>query len=347
MVRVLIIFVLITFNLSSFGETIHWNKGRGYEPFSFSTPDGILIDNQSDTLKYSFFRLPETTRDFSLMFRSKNLNSHPTKKYSYFNSSGKEFKIKNPHWGFFICCEQDTFAINVKNCEIFSDSESQYGSEISIYKISSGQKEVVKTREIDSYKGDNLWKINLNEAGLKINGGGKGLSLLKNLSWTGEVTGFGFYAGWGDKIMISDITARFEVPSKEGPKEFSISSLDEYFKESDDPMEGYWTIFDRELEESLIKLGGFYTLACVKEGEDYNLIYIDGASVNSTEWETGDVKAILAPSPFPDIYNVVWYDSMKLPMHHDIKAQTGEGETLLFQFPYQSSKLRLRKIDKK
>lgn len=81
----------------------------------------------------------------------------------------------------------------------------------------------------------------------------------------------------------------------------------------------------------------------MKDNGRYLLIYLSGAKINPTFWKTGMVKAILNPDPYPDTYSVMWYDSEGMPLNKDIKAQRGEGDTLLLQFPYQSSTLRLRK----
>ena len=83
----------------------------------------------------------------------------------------------------------------------------------------------------------------------------------------------------------------------------------------------------------------------VKEDEKYLLIYLEGARVNSSLWKAGKVKGILHPSHFKGIYEATWIDSQGLPLSHEIKAQEGEGDTLTFSFPYQSSTIRLRKIE--
>ena len=112
---------------------------------------------------------------------------------------------------------------------------------------------------------------------------------------------------------------------------------------SRDPMEGIWVIFDRNLDESLLKPGGDYVLAIVREGERYLMIYLEGAAVNSQKWSPGMIKGILNPTYFNGIYDTEWIDAECQSLNNGVKSQYGEGETLTIQFPYHSSSLRLRK----
>lgn len=342
-------------NLAS-AETLNWNKGRSYLPFKYATADGIIIDNPTDTLKYDYYPLSVRTSEFSLNFRARNINGNPSKKYSYLNHQGKRVAIRNPHWGFFITSLSDTLIYTVRSGEKVNAMETVPCLEITQYTMRDygfgmrerRQQEGLRkeiTESFNPYDGDNFWTVNIADGILTLYGGDTHQVKLFDIGIGSYITGFGFFAGWGDKVKISDIRAEWpDSQSDYFAKSISPDILKEPLMASEDPMEGYWTIFDRELEESLLKLGGFYSLACIKTGEDYYFYYLDGATVNSNNWKPGDLKAVLSPTPFPNIYDVEWIDSMKESMKKDIKAQTGEGNTLLFQFPYQSSKLRLRKI---
>lgn len=328
-------------------ETIHWNEGRGYLPFNNATPNGILLENTTDTLIYDYYSWKKPADGFQLDFRSKNINGHPAKKYSYTNSNGKTNYIKSPHWGFFLTCEQDTIAFTFKGNEQFTITEPVPCLDISTYNLSKDLNHKVSImNNINPYNGDNLWSVLVERNSILLKGGDKGLNEILTFECPSKVTGFGFYSSWGGKVLLSDIDVEFSIPESNLESSFSSQTFDEIFYESNDPMEGYWTFFDRELEENLLKLGGSYTLACVAEKGCYNFFYLEGASVNSKGWEPGDIKAKLTPTPFQGIYDVEWYDATKSILNKEIKAQQGEGNTLEFQFPYQSSKFRLRKISK-
>ena len=324
-------------------QTLNWNKGRGYLPFQYATPEGILIDNPTDTLKYDYFRLPVSTDNFSLNFRSRNINGSPSKKYHYLTQGKKNVNTTNPHWGFFLTFENDTLVFNLKGGEKLTPLESVACLNLTMYQLSGGvTKSECLTEKINPYDGDNLWNLSLSNGTIELRGGDRGVHRIMEYGCKSPLTGFGFLAGWGDKLLVKDIRVTYEESLSDSL--FEMDALADFINSSEDSLEGYWTIFDRELEESLLKLGGTYNLACIKDGERYKLLYLGGASVNSSQWKPGDIKAYLTASPFPGIYDVEWIDAMKQPLSKDIKAQLGEGNTLLIQFPYQSSKMRLRKI---
>lgn len=326
-------------------RTLNWNQARGYLPFYHASPNGIMLENKSDTLVYDFYPLVTPAKEFVLKFRVKNLAGNPSKKYTYTTSDGQNVKISNPHWGFFLVSVQDTVAVTIKGAEKFNGFETEAALNIVTYIWSSGKKmETSVSDNIDPYDGDNLWSINAGDNKVKISVGNKGMQEVMIIPGISDINGFGFFAGWSGRLLISDVTVE-SIDDADRKGEFLDSAdIEALLNDSDDPLEGYWALFDSELEESLVKMGGDYTFACVGDGNRYSLYYISGASVNSKEWLPGDLKARLYPSPFPGIYDVEWIDSMKEPLTHGIKAQEGEGQTLLLQFPYHSTKLRLRKI---
>ena len=339
----LALFVFCVF-FNSEAEKRFWNKGRGYDPWDNATAEGIMIENLTDTLQYSFYKLPNPTEKISISFREKNFNSHPSKKYSYYRKDGKEESVSNPAWGIFLTTSSDTVIISVRQQEIKRIADDETGLKITVQNFGDKSKsEEVITGNVNPFSGDNLWTIKIEEANLLVSLGeiGKIDRIVRPVS--GDILGFGFFTEWGGKILVSDIEIDYSTEAAKNniPE---TDDLDGYFSLSKDFLEGYWAIFDRELEESMLQLGGDYLFACIKEGIEYLFVYLEGAQVNATQWHRGDIKLKLSPSRFPGIYDVTWYDSMKLPMGKEIKAERGEGETLLIQFPYQQSKIRLRKI---
>ena len=329
-------------------ETLHFNKGRSYLPFKYASEEGVLIENLSDTLAYDHISLNTPVKEFNLTFRAKNLNGNPSKKYKYVTQGKKEIKVSDPNWGFFVIGLKDTLVINVKRIEKITAIETQPALEFSAYLLnsfnSSVKKSVTVTENIHPFSGDNIFSLTATSQKINLTAGNSKLSDILETNGIAGIVGYGFFSGWGGKILISDINVDldFEPPSTSKP--FSLETLKEYLQKSNDPMEGFWTVFDRELEESLLRLGGSYIFACIKEEDRYSLLYLEGATVNSSSWKTGDKKATFIPTLFDGIYNVEWYDSNKSPLFKDIQAQTGEGNTLTIQFPYQSSKIRLRKL---
>jgi hypothetical protein len=103
-------------------------------------------------------------------------------------------------------------------------------------------------------------------------------------------------------------------------------------------------VYDRVLDEDLLRLGGDYKLAIIRGDKGYDLVYLSGAKVNSSYWERGMIKGKLLSDDYGGAFNVVWYDSQQTAMSHDIKAQSENGVMLTINFPYQSSQLRLHKV---
>lgn len=335
---------------SPHSKRIHWNQSRGYAPFNYATPSGIVID---DTLSHplsSTYLLPEESAEMTLRFMAANNHNHPSKTYQYYTESGGRKRVRHPEWGFFVKgVNQDSIIFTVKTEEKESglSSESTMIVRVRHTGETSRNECVEKTEGVDVYTGSNYWYLTLKEKNISLYVGNRGMSEVLRFPIThGDVAEFGFITYPGAFLTISNITLSLGSPQGNvvqtdwsDPK-----SLSDYLLASKDEMEGYWTVFDRNLEESLLQLGGDYGFAMVKDGEDYVLIYLTGARLNADLWNPGMVKARLTPDFFPGIYKVEWIDSQALPLSHDIKAQTGEGNTLTIQFPYQSSSVRLRKI---
>lgn len=325
-------------------EIKNWNYGRGYEPFKYATEEGLVIENQSDTLEWDYFHFDNPVKEFTLKFRAANLNGHPARKYKY-RKDNRTMNVSRPHWGFIVTTLTDTIVTSIKTGEKPTMLESDACLDINIYNLTTQKEKSLKIKGLfNPYDGDNLWRLKGVGKSFEISGGEKDIVIIDTESFDDEITGFGFYAGWGGNLHVSDIEVEFKENEILKEKYFSQEYISDRLSNSRDSMEGYWTLFDRELEESLLKLGGNYNLACIKERGKYYMVYLDGCIVNASQWHPGDVKIVLEPTPFEGIFNVEWIDSMKESLIKDLKAQEGEGETLQIQFPYHSSKIRLRKL---
>lgn len=123
-------------------------------------------------------------------------------------------------------------------------------------------------------------------------------------------------------------------------------ALDEHLSRSSDILEGYWGCFDSILETSLLRLGGDYRLAIVKDKGRYLLIYLDGAEKSPAKWEPGMIKGELRPTGFGGIFDLVWIDPDLRLMSSRLKAYTSDSSTTLtLEFPYQQSQIRLRRME--
>ena len=112
-----------------------------------------------------------------------------------------------------------------------------------------------------------------------------------------------------------------------------------------DPLEGIWTYFDRDTDDSRARLGGRYRLGVIRDDAtgEYLIIYLGGAVVNPDGWRAGMIKGRLFATPFVDQYTLQWYDSTMEQVDIDVDAYaTLDNSALLaFAFPLYKTSFRL------
>lgn len=332
-------------------STYRWNGTRGYLPFGHSGPDGIII---ADTLPEAIaesLTLPAPVGSFSLSFRAANRHSHPRKKYRHALANGQTHAVKFPAWRMFVVFEdRDTIRFEVKTSEKPDLLSASDYLEVAVLspRLSGGEEWRVPAGGTDIYDGDNIWQLSLSGTTLSLWGGNRTLSHILSVAASGSpCTAFGFEAMPGAEIRVADIAFTDTSPAAGKDSDrlcIPLSDLKSRLAGSRDSLEGYWTLFDRTLDESLLRMGGDYRFAMVKEEGRYLLLYLSGARVCPNEWKEGMVKAVFTPTPFPGIYDAEWTDAEGKKISESVKAQEGEGATLTVQFPYHNSTLRLRKI---
>ncbi len=105
--------------------------------------------------------------------------------------------------------------------------------------------------------------------------------------------------------------------------------------------EGIWRYLDRENDSRYARPGGEYRLAVM--GNDtggYDIIYLTGARVGATQWETGMLKGRLMPTIFENQYDLWWVDSQFQPIAHDIHARMEQDAILILEFPLLHTVMR-------
>lgn len=330
----------------------YWNSARGYAPFIHSTPDCVLIDNQSATPLADTLTLDNPYRDFTLSFLADQIHSHPSKAYPYFDSNNKERHLKNPSWGFFVSDSRHktiSFTITPEEVSDPFSSHRMLRLDIRPDSMTSASPLSLLIENADP-AGANLWRLKATASGVTLAGGHKEMEKLVEIPIIlGDCQKFGFTAYPGARLSVKDIAIATERPSGSQTitRWSSRDLLDEHLKTSEDLLEGYWKIFDMTLDESLLKLGGDYLFAIVKENGSYSIIYLDGARINPADWIPGMLKGLLIPDAFPGVYSVHWIDSEGASLTKGIKAQPGPDNTLVIQFPYQASTIRLRRLPAK
>lgn len=366
----MIIPLLISLLLNFSG--LHFNAGRGYDPFAHATREGVLLSNSTSSPLTDSIILSEPVTSATLSFRIANRHAHPSRNYSYLLPDGKEKTVKNPTWSLFIddsTGNRLTMTLSNKESEGPISSESYTSLLLS---LSSGSQTTGISSELKDeaagcpaytpsetlieagclpFHGETLWTITLSATGISIVAGAREPNrILTVTNPLADISSFGFTAAPGGEILLSDISLHYGRDREATYAPESIASVladnndSTTLGGSQDPVEGYWQIFDRNLEESLLRLGGEYKLAIVKDHDRYAIVYLAGARVNAEQWQPGMVKGWLTPTPFPGLFDLEWLDAEGEPMSHSVTAQLTEEGVLTIQFPYQSSVIRLRKL---
>ncbi len=370
--------LILAASCSAASYTRHWNKGRGYIPFHHITPDGILLSNDSSLPLLDSISLPlaptsaanhpslsasiplDVKHNFRLSFRVDNRHAHPSRRYAYRTPTGETRYRKNPSWGIFLT------GIDGRRCwiSISKDPEtpsSDLGSRLpgTVITLSEETPAIPAPADASSnittsaevaiddasvpFAGESLWIIEYKDEQLTVSAGARGVTTLARMPlMLEEISSFGFVASPAAEILISDVSLTL-TPSSPPQATVNINDLNRIFEDSEDPIEGYWEIFDRTLDEALLKLGGDYRLAIAKAGERYEIIYLSGARTDGSRWKPGMLKGILSPTAFPGLFNLEWIDAEGESLSNSVTAQYGYNSILTLQFPYHSSVIRLRK----
>ncbi len=332
---VILLFALVGIftSISNIASASYWNRERGYLPFRHGSPSGIVLDNPKSASNplIDSCTLDSPQHNFELHFRVDDQSRRPSA------------------WGFFIDSAPGNdppnarrIWVTAKPTEVSDGVSSEPRIEFTVDGVNGTTIPWAKSFYLKITSGDN-------DIEFQANG-----EVIYNLSTTGSISvnKFGFAAAPGTSIVVSDVALRRrgEALAAPAPDGTGIQStvwteplLNEYFESQPPFPEGYWMVYDRALDESLLRMGGDYRMAIVKDNDRYLIIYLSGATVNATAWRPGMVKGYLYPTPFDGVYDTTWVDPSGRPMQKDIRAQR-EGENLLrIQFPYQDSILRLAK----
>lgn len=347
-IRHILLFLLVTstYTRNCRAEDFYWNSVRGYSPFRSESDGKLIVKSDSEDTVPDSTTLPYPAASLQLAFRCANIHNIPYKSYSYTTADGKTAKTKAPGWKLVLTGEDRQIVLHINPKEVNDAFSSSQAIEITAESSGETISRSTITKGLDLNNGENSFKLAMENGAIMLRAGNREYQDIMKIELPGfRLTSFGFLPDPGGKLSISDIS--LHLPGNES---FLYSGhhedIDSIIMRSTDPLVGFWSIFDRNFEESLLRMGGDYELAIIPDGEEYTIIYLSGASKNSRLWKKGMVKGRLSPSPFENIFATEWIDSNHSPITHEIKAQL-ENDILTINFPYQNSSLRLRKIRRK
>lgn len=125
----------------------------------------------------------------------------------------------------------------------------------------------------------------------------------------------------------------------------SVDDLAAHIRESADPMESFWEYLDRSTDPAKAVTGGRYTLATVRRGDAYDIVYIKGAEVASGAWKAMQLKGTLRPTIFRGNYDMEWISSDMQTVGGDADAQLSDDHAILtLRFPELGAQIRMRRL---
>ncbi len=306
---------------------IYMNSTRGYQLFRNATDSTLIIKGNGGEAEIDM--IPVTPgRSFLWDFRAA--------------TSGK----RESDWSIWLKGKERVLEIRFLTNDNHLD-ETYTSPHLEMIIEESG-KEIIRKKIYDGlniYNRDNSFRVIGGESGLALYGGNRAYMRLH------EVTGYEFYPdsigfSMNSKGMLNidhfllETNAPYVYPGMEKAADFD--DFLNKIKKSEDSIEGEWAIFDRSLEDDYLRMGGDYRLALVRNGNDYDIIYISGAVKNPGLWNPGMYKGKLKASAFDGVYDVEWIDSSGRSVNA-IKAQY-ENDLIKVIFTELSSELRLGKI---
>lgn len=201
--------------------------------------------------------------------------------------------------------------------------------------ISHGKKENSLAVEMDA-----------TENSVKLLAGNKTLHLIQQLTFDHDVTTgkMGILTNGCTDISLL-VTENATDPLSVLATSWSLHSLEDYFTSGTrDDIEGFWQYLDRDNDDRYCRLGGDYTVAIVKSGDGYDIIYADGAKINSPQWHAGMRKGHLTPTIFSNHYDLTWYDSTFQPISDECHATFEHSAIIALNFPLLKSSVRFSKM---
>lgn len=317
-----------------------WNESRGFGPFA--SGDGTTSRLSNETGDTIFFLAPCNEAE-AVEFRCKvrNHKSKDRKKNWGFILKGNRgerifLDIRTTETGYDGFSSSQALEVEGR-CPDREPSKKSFADNTGLFKrIKSGMEGPDPSGSL------NHFKISVYNDLLSLFGG---LHSPEQLISMGLPENFladsiGFYLAPGASISPGELRLTVSPPASFAGAA-TPEDIDEYLTSSRDPLEGYWQTLDRSLEESLLRMGGDYRYALLKNEGGYDLIYLSGATVNADKWLPGMTKATFRPSGIEGVWDVEWIDAMHQPLSHEIKAQLNLNGVITVQFPYQSSQIRL------
>lgn len=282
------------------------------------------------------------------------------------NKQGKIRSIKNPitggktditctEWGLvFNRDEEGNYCAVVLSCDNsapFDDITDQRSMLVTLIQRQNGETielaRTTLTKGVSLEDDMNTLCVDVDERDVHVSIGKDELHQVIDASVTRPIgpVQVGYLVGLGARIALERAVLTIESETQiDTTTRWTREALDEYLANSHDPIEGYWKYLDRDMQDEWLRLGGRYTIAVVRADDGYDLIYIDGAQVKKSQWQTGMLKGHIVKTIFSGNYDATWIDATMEPIDKDVQATIENGVIMTLGFPVFKSQVRFAKV---
>ena len=262
--------------------------------------------------------------------------------------------LSKDYWGLTLLSPADTVDISLR----FGNTD--FGDILdrrTAYLRVDNNRRALYDAEVDGFRMSagnlNTLSVSLDNNTLNIYGGGDNLRHLASVDVSGLSLPQSVNLWSVGQLLVTVLSTEVcTSPTETLDTRYTPRWLDERFSSSRDPLEGYWTYFDRSTDPSYAHIGGKYTLAIVREdgdtaGDDnlYRIVYVSGAVTCADKWRSMMLKGSLSPTIFQGHYNLRWIDSTFEAIDEDAHCTLDTEDSLLtLSFPLLKSTIRFSKM---
>lgn len=319
--------------------------------------DFLIEENATMATAVTFDTMRIVSTNYRYQLRLANLNNKQGKTMSIKNPmAGGKSTITHPEWGLvFNYTGRGYYSAVILSCDNstpWNDVTDERTMTVSLVECNGINRTVVASTTVKkgvSLEDDlNNLCVDVDQNSVRVSIGKDELTpvLESQLQRPDGAVMTGYLIGPGARVAVERavLTIENEHQVVATTTSWTRETLDEYFASSIDPIEGYWSYLDRDMEEEWLRMGGRYTLAVVRADDGYDLIYIDGAQVKKSQWQPGMKKGHISRTQFTGNYDLTWIDATMEPIGGDSYATVENGVIMTLNFPEYKSQVRLAKV---
>ena len=319
--------------------------------------DFLIEENATMATAVTFDTMRIVSTNYRYQLRLANLNNKQGKTMSIKNPMvGGKSTITHPEWGLvFNYTGRGYYSAVILSCDNstpWNDVTDERTMTVTLVECNGINRTVVASTTVKkgvSLEDDlNNLCVDVDQSSVRVSIGKDELTpvLESQLQRPDGAVMTGYLIGPGARVAVERavLTIENEHQVVATTTSWTRETLDEYFASSIDPIEGYWSYLDRDMEEEWLRMGGRYTLAVVRADDGYDLIYIDGAQVKKSQWQPGMKKGHISRTQFTGNYDLTWIDATMEPIGGDSYATVENGVIMSLNFPEYKSQVRLAKV---